>query len=520
MSAGGRRSSWGNVFTVQNGDRYFHATDTGDLVIAEMSPKEFTEVSRTHLIDPSHHVGGRTLVWSHPAFANRSIYLRNDWEIRCYSMKKPSDAVKLDWQIEDGNGLFDKNPIPFRVSIRSSLSDDVSGSIQWKVEDDEGKHLSTSEQDITVTANSSTPVQRNIELPNPGFYKVIATFQSDNNGNANISNADKSDADNSASSDIETTLSKFVGYAPEKIQVPLTRADDFDAFWDETLKTLASIQPQFKLQRKPDRDSATHKVYEVTMRSLENVRVRGWYEQPNDAQGVPALLRVPGYSQNMRPTGSDSPIAFFSFNVRGHGNSKDDVSGKADYWIRGLDDKNGYYYQGAYADCIRAVDFLMTRPEINKSRIGVTGGSQGGGLSWATAALDQRISLCAPDIPFLCDWVKYFKASHWPEMDKWIADKPERTWESTLKTMSYFDTLNMADRIKCPVFMSLGVQDGICPPATIFAVYNRLPGEKTFHAYPNAGHWAPGSHQALKTAWIASKFDSKDTESPASVGAD
>jgi cephalosporin-C deacetylase-like acetyl esterase len=177
-----------------------------------------------------------------------------------------------------------------------------------------------------------------------------------------------------------------------------------------------------------------------------------------------------------------------------------------------LDDKQGYYYQGAYADCVRAVDFLATRPEVDQKRIGVTGGSQGGGLSLATAALDARIRLCAPDIPFLCDWVKYFKASHWPEMDKWIAEKPERTWPNTLRTLSYFDTLNLADRIRCPVLMSLGVQDGVCPPSTVFSVYNRLKHRKQFRAYPDAGHRVPAAHRALRTEWIAREFATQGSD--------
>lgn len=78
---------WGNVFTVRHADRFFLANDMGDLIIAKMSPQGYQEVSRANLIEPTHQVvGGRTLVWSHPAFANRSVYLRNDKEIRCYSL--------------------------------------------------------------------------------------------------------------------------------------------------------------------------------------------------------------------------------------------------------------------------------------------------------------------------------------------------------------------------------------------------------------------------------------------------
>jgi cephalosporin-C deacetylase-like acetyl esterase len=158
---------------------------------------------------------------------------------------------------------------------------------------------------------------------------------------------------------------------------------------------------------------------------------------------------------------------------------------------------------------VRAVDFLASRPEVDRDRIAVTGGSQGGGLSLATAALDSRISLCAPDIPFLCDWVRYFKTSDWPEMNEWVKAKPHRSWEKTLRTLSYFDALNLADRIRCPVFVGLGLQDQVCPAATIFAVYNRLPVSKEYRVYPKAGHWVEAAHARDRQQWMLDNYRSQ-----------
>ena len=86
-----RPISWGNVFTVQMTgggatSRFLLANDHGEVIFATLTPNGYQETSRAHLIEPTHRVGGRTLVWSHPALANRSIYLRNDREIRCYSL--------------------------------------------------------------------------------------------------------------------------------------------------------------------------------------------------------------------------------------------------------------------------------------------------------------------------------------------------------------------------------------------------------------------------------------------------
>ncbi len=246
------------------------------------------------------------------------------------------------------------------------------------------------------------------------------------------------------------------------------------------------------------------------MHSLGNVRVAGWYEVPAKPGRYPAILRVPGYGQNMRPINQFRDMAVFSFNVRGHGNSQQDVKGKPqDYWIRGLDDPGDYYYRGAYMDCIRAVDFLVSRSEVDPQRIAIMGGSQGGGFSFATAALDSRIVAAAPDIPFMADFVRYFQTSDWPEMDRWIVARPQRTWPRTLRTLSYFDTMNLAPWIQCPVFMGVGLQDPICPPGTNFTLYNRVPGKKAYRVYPFAGHGVGVGHRALVFSWLREQLGMK-----------
>jgi outer membrane protein assembly factor BamB len=74
---------WANAFIVKNGDRFFLCNEKGDLIIAKLSPRGYEEVSRAHLLEPTGGAAGRAVVWSHPAFANRHIYARNDKEILC-----------------------------------------------------------------------------------------------------------------------------------------------------------------------------------------------------------------------------------------------------------------------------------------------------------------------------------------------------------------------------------------------------------------------------------------------------
>jgi outer membrane protein assembly factor BamB len=84
---------WANAFLIKNGSRFFIFNEKGDLIIARLSPTGYEEVSRAHLLDPTNKDCGRLVVWSHPAFANRCCYARNDKEIICADLAAPPAAV-------------------------------------------------------------------------------------------------------------------------------------------------------------------------------------------------------------------------------------------------------------------------------------------------------------------------------------------------------------------------------------------------------------------------------------------
>lgn len=87
-SGGKRRSSHGTAFLVKNGERHLLFSETGDLIIARLSPEKYEELSRVHVLQPTGEAFGRKVVWSHPAFANRSCYARNDAELVCVDLAK------------------------------------------------------------------------------------------------------------------------------------------------------------------------------------------------------------------------------------------------------------------------------------------------------------------------------------------------------------------------------------------------------------------------------------------------
>jgi outer membrane protein assembly factor BamB len=85
-TTGGRRANSATSFLVKHGDRFFLTNEMGDLIIARLTPDGYEEISRWHMLQPTNVAFGRDVVWSHPAFANRCVFARNDQELICVSL--------------------------------------------------------------------------------------------------------------------------------------------------------------------------------------------------------------------------------------------------------------------------------------------------------------------------------------------------------------------------------------------------------------------------------------------------
>ena len=399
--------------------------------------------------------------------------------------KQEQNHLELTLSSDAVSGMTRTNTrIKFVAKLSNTGNQAVTGTITWSLTGT-ALPLRHNTLPIKVDAGKTESFIQTITTGKAGFSEMLREFTQDGSEEA-------------------TRKRMRIGVDPDKLISPLTQQPDFDEFWKRAVNELKSVPPSYQIRECFDLSDDRIQVYEVSMRSHDQIRVRGWLEVPREAtRKFPAVIRVPGYGQNMKPIGKCDDMIVFSFNPRGHGNSQQDVPGQpTNFWIRGLDAPETYYYRGSFLDCIRAVDFIASREDVDQDKIAVWGGSQGGGFAFATAALDPRVDRCIADIPFLCDWINYFQLTHWPEMDEWIADHSRRNWQSTLRTLSYFDTMNLADRITCPTLMSVGLQDSVCPPTTCFHAYNRIPGEKDYRIYPNHGHGLGKEH----TAWVWSQL--------------
>lgn len=306
----------------------------------------------------------------------------------------------------------------------------------------------------------------------PGFHKAVLYLVSKEDG-----------------ARTELTRSNL-GCDPEKIASPQDKQPDFDAFWEQTLAQLAATAPEYRLTKIEDHSNDIRASYRVDMKSLGGEPVSGLLVMPVKEGKYPVMLNYLGYSSTpWQPDPSDNPqmIEFFLC-VRNQAYNR--LPGEKDDWCaRGIESKDTYYYRGAFADAVRAVDFVCSLDKADLSRIFAQGESQGGALTLVAASLDSRIKAIAPSAPFLNDYKDYFCLAGWPgEPIRKAAEEKGVSEEDMYVTLSYFDVKNFTDRIECPVLMAIGLQDPVCPPHTNFAGYNHIKAEKSWICYPFAGH--------------------------------
>ena len=274
-----------------------------------------------------------------------------------------------------------------------------------------------------------------------------------------------------------------------KVQKP----EDFDQFWDQILTESANIQLNPSIHPDPLRSSNDIEVFQVFYDSLDHVRIAGWYCLPSKrSKKLPAIILLPGYQSDPQIPKEWAKLGYAALSVAPRGKLRSNRQFNPGYpglLTYGLIDRNVYSYRGFYVDAWRSVDYLIGREEVDRSRIGVTGSSQGGGLTITTAAMRKEIKVAAAGAPYLCGFIDSIELTDtypYQEINDYIANNPDK-FDLIKKNLAYFDGINFADKINCPIIVNIGLQDNVCPPETGFALFHSI-GSTRKNLYPYAGH--------------------------------
>lgn len=299
------------------------------------------------------------------------------------------------------------------------------------------------------------------------------------------------------------------------------RPDDFDAYWDRGLRQMHALGTGYETT--PAEFQAPGVVCEdLYFVGVGGARIHARLLRPESRTNCPAILMYHGLSGSAGDWSDKLRYAMAGFvvaalDVRGQGGQSEDVGGVKGntlrgHIMRGLDDPDPdkLFFRNVFLDTAQLARIVMDMPQVDASRVGATGGSQGGGLTLAAAALEPRIAKTAPFYPYLCDYKRvwdmdldvdaYFDLrEHFRKFDP----RHQREKEVFAK-LGYIDTQHLAPRIRAEVLFFTGLMDQICPPSTQFAVYNKITAPKRMQIYPDFGHEGlPGAQDDAYTFLIS-----------------
>ena len=301
----------------------------------------------------------------------------------------------------------------------------------------------------------------------------------------------------------------------QKYKPKFDREKDFDAFWSRTKKESKEqpLNAQVEDIKYPIKDISVQKVF---FDGFKNGRICGLLMRDKRFKGKnPGMLVLHGYSGNKGVVSDHLKYVYLGYTVfaidcRGQNGESSDGNhypmGHSTGWMtQGILDPNEYYYRYVYMDSIRGLEYLINLPGVDKSRVSVSGMSQGGGLTVAVCGLDQRPKAAMADEPFLAHYRRSVDISPdkpYAEIAYYLKHFPEKE-EQVFRTLSYFDIMNFADKIKTHMLLDVGLQDSVCPPSSVYAVYNNMKCKKEIDVYKYAIHEWLNPHKEKCLEWIA-----------------
>jgi len=398
--------------------------------------------------------------------------------------------------VVEGDCIFSGKPT-YIMQVENPNGKEVEASILVRISSDLKKTVATMERKEMIPAHGTKDVtittQENLD---PGFYRASSFVDSKAFYHFNF------------------------GIDPFQIVSAPDKQPDFDEFWETAKAQLPAIVPgEVYMYEIASKSNANCKVYFVELQSVPDgpdgdpVLVHGYYLEPQDGQKHPVLMHFFGYdtlgstAKVSCPSG-DGKYAEFYLSHRGQylnrtTADKREPDGKGDFqniygdWFAfNFGNKDGYYYRGAFMDCVQAVRFMATQTPCDMGNLFAEGSSQGGALSYACAALsDYPFTAIAPCVAFLGDYPDYFQIVSWPgDVAKNAAKKIGMSDADMYAFLSYFDTKNLATRIPATtaVMGCSGLMDGTCPPHTNIAPFNNLSTtDKEYYFYPKMQHEIP-----------------------------
>jgi cephalosporin-C deacetylase-like acetyl esterase len=278
---------------------------------------------------------------------------------------------------------------------------------------------------------------------------------------------------------------------------------DFAAYWDALDAELGELPAAPDLEALPLRSSDEYTCYTLKLTSVGPYRIFGYYSVPTGSGPFPGLLLTPRYgSVNHVPDYTDRR-RFAVLQIMHRGQRLADQPFAASYpglLTHGIDDPATYVYRGIVADCLRAAEFLASRPEVDGSRIGANGDD----LALITAArrpVFSVVQVTAYLLYRLAEARRRTDSYPTEELNDHARAFPDHE-DAIDTTVSYFTATAHAPSVKARVQLAVGDAGAIGGPEWLAPLVEALGGPVEQYAVTHAG----GTDNDALDAWLAGQL--------------
>ena len=305
-----------------------------------------------------------------------------------------------------------------------------------------------------------------------------------------------------------------VGFSPEQLKPYTKNPADFDAFWQKNLEEARKTPVSITCEPAPDYSTDKVETSLLKIRTDRRHSVYAYLIKPKKQGRYPVVLTPPGAGiktiKNVSVDYAEQGMIRLMMEIHGISPKLTDeqfkdisnaFSDENGYLENGLDNRDNYYMKHVYVACVRAIDFLTSLPEWDGTNVFVQGGSQGGALSLITAGLDPRVTACVANHPALSDMAGYAEQGRTGGYPHFHRENQMLTPEK-IQTLQYYDVVNFARRIKCPVYLTWGYNDNVCPPTTSYVVWNLITSPKESLITPINEHWTTPETNKSQIVWL------------------
>jgi cephalosporin-C deacetylase-like acetyl esterase len=370
----------------------------------------------------------------------------------------------------------------------------------------------------TIRDTEGTPFTAHYEFKR-GQIATIAQGDLVGNGSATLTIETKLDAPGTVLLEIkvksgeqpERKLLRGAAVAPERIKPVAPAPADFDTFWASKIKELQSVPMNAAFEPAPPTTQPTTQplpvdFYKITLDNIRGTKIRGQLARPQSGDKFPALLIVQwaGIYPLEKAWATDrAKDGWLTLNINPHDLPIDEPKefykaqndgALKNYWAIGNDDRDASYFLRMYLSCYRAADYLASRPDWDGKTLVVMGTSQGGLQTLMIAGLHPKITAAIANVPAGCDFLgpEAGRNAGWPQ---WLSHGEGKDPQKVRTAAQYYDVVNFASRIKCPVYLSLGLIDQTCPPEGIFVAANQITSKKKVLVMVDSDHQGTNNTQ-------------------------